>query len=286
MFPLGPEGQGSMALSPKPAVTMAAQDITVSRPGFQSGVTATLRELWGEQDFTDVTLATADDQQIKAHKAILASNSPFFRNILVKNPHQNPLLYLKNVHISELRQVLQFIYLGECDMPEGDLAVFLALGRDLRVTGLNQQDLDRTTAQQKGKERRKERSQSESNVRKCDQPTNNTVDTVAEAVDGLCLNGITGPIPKKVISHSKARAKLQEGATKNSKKVQTGIVDEDDESDQDDSMVSGFINLKPAQSKHSLPKQSSNKIFTCTLCDASYDEMKLMNRHMKAKHRT
>ena len=50
----------------------------------------TFKELWGDQDFADVTLATADDRQIKAHKVIISSCSPFFRNILVKNPHANP----------------------------------------------------------------------------------------------------------------------------------------------------------------------------------------------------
>ena len=69
----------------------------------------TFKELWGDQDFADVTLATADDRQIKAHKVIISSCSPFFRNILVKNPHPNPLIYLKGVSYEHIENALKFI---------------------------------------------------------------------------------------------------------------------------------------------------------------------------------
>ena len=84
---------------------MATGDITISHPGFQVQAQQTVRSLWTDEDFADVTLASADDKQMRAHKAILSSCSPFFRNILLKNPHQSPLLYLGNLHSSQLQQV-------------------------------------------------------------------------------------------------------------------------------------------------------------------------------------
>ena len=57
---------------------------------FATNAPKTFKQLWREQDFTDVTLATEDDQQIKAHKVILSSSSDFFRNLLLRNPHPNP----------------------------------------------------------------------------------------------------------------------------------------------------------------------------------------------------
>ena len=45
-----------------------------------------------DKDFFDVTLAW-DDEQIHAHKVILSACSPFFRNILRRNLHQNPILF-------------------------------------------------------------------------------------------------------------------------------------------------------------------------------------------------
>ena len=88
---------------------MSPEEITISNPGFEARAQQTLRSLWSDDDFADVTLATADDQQIKAHKAILSSASPFFRNILLKNPHQSPLIYLGNMQSGQLEQVLRFI---------------------------------------------------------------------------------------------------------------------------------------------------------------------------------
>ena len=64
-------------------------------------------------NFTDVTLATVDNQQIEVHKVILSSYSQFFRNILLRNPHPNPLLYLKDIRFKELEMIIKFIYLGQ-----------------------------------------------------------------------------------------------------------------------------------------------------------------------------
>ena len=45
---------------------------------FESAATATLKSLHSDLDFTDVTLACEDDQQIESHKVILSAASPFF----------------------------------------------------------------------------------------------------------------------------------------------------------------------------------------------------------------
>jgi len=96
------------------------------------------RGLWNDLDFADVTLATADHRQIKAHKNILSSSSPFFRNILVRNPHSNPLLYLKDVPYQQLELLVRFVYLGEVEVVQEELPAFLDLGRELQVRGLVQ----------------------------------------------------------------------------------------------------------------------------------------------------
>ena len=103
---------------------------------FETNATNTFRKLWNDQDFADVTLATVDDQPIRAHKVILSSCSEFFRNIFVKNPHQNPLLYLKGIRYNELALVIEFIYLGQCEVRQSELENFLSTGNDLKVGGL------------------------------------------------------------------------------------------------------------------------------------------------------
>jgi hypothetical protein len=99
----------------------------------------TFKELWQDQDFADVTLATADDRQLKAHKVIISSCSPLFRNILIKNPHQNPVIYLKGVNYEHLENALKFIYLGRCDVRKDDILAFPVTGADLEITGLMQE---------------------------------------------------------------------------------------------------------------------------------------------------
>ena len=86
--------------------------LNVSSNDFESNSSDTFRQLWNGKDFTDVTLATVDNQQIRAHKVILSSCSPFFKNILLRNPHQDPLFYLKDIRHKELEMILQFIYLS------------------------------------------------------------------------------------------------------------------------------------------------------------------------------
>jgi len=69
---------------------------------------------------------------------ILSGCSPFFRNILCRNPHQHPLLYLKGVKYTDLQSVLDFIYHGEVNVAQEELNSFLSVAEDLQVKGLTQ----------------------------------------------------------------------------------------------------------------------------------------------------
>ena len=104
--------------------------------GFEDNSRHTFRQLWEKGDFTDVTLATMDDQQIKAHKVILSSSSEFFRKVLLKNAHPHPLLYLKDIRHKDLDMVVRFIYLGQCALAQEDLESFLNAGKVLGIYGL------------------------------------------------------------------------------------------------------------------------------------------------------
>merc|ERR1719483_1784113 len=104
---------------------------------FETNISVAFRELREEKDFFDVTLA-CDDSQIQAHKVILSACSPFFRNVLRRNPHQHPLLYLKGVKYKELLCVLNFMYQGEVNVAQEELNSFLAVSEDLKVKGLTQ----------------------------------------------------------------------------------------------------------------------------------------------------
>jgi len=104
---------------------------------FEKNISGAFRELRDDKDFFDVTLA-CDDEQMYAHKVILSACSSFFRNILRRNPHQHPLLYLKGVKYTDLQSVLNFMYHGEVNVAQEELNSFLAVAEDLQVKGLTQ----------------------------------------------------------------------------------------------------------------------------------------------------
>ena len=76
---------------------MVSERLNYSWAEFETFTSGTLTDLFFDKDFLDVTLACDDGQQIKAHKVVLSSCSSFFKNILLKNPHPSPLIYLKGV---------------------------------------------------------------------------------------------------------------------------------------------------------------------------------------------
>ena len=102
---------------------------------FESNISSSLNKLRDDNDFFDVTLA-CDDEQFKAHKVIISACSPFFHTILKKNPHKEPLLYLRGVKQADLRGILDFMYHGEVTVYQEDLAAFLAVAEELKVKGL------------------------------------------------------------------------------------------------------------------------------------------------------
>ena len=102
----------------------------------------TYKSLLSDTDFTDVTLACQNNKWVKAHKVILSSSSIFFRDLLLGNPHQHPLVYLKGVNIKDLQAILQFIYLGEAKVAKDMVTSFIETAKELQVEGLTKEKDD------------------------------------------------------------------------------------------------------------------------------------------------
>ena len=103
---------------------------------FQEKVKSTFGALRNDREFVDVTLACEDAFQIDCHKAILASSSPFFENILTKLKHPRPLIYMRGMREADLVAMLDFIYFGEVNVEEEHLLGFLGLSEELGLKGL------------------------------------------------------------------------------------------------------------------------------------------------------
>jgi len=113
-----------------------AEKLRVQRNDFQDIAVGTLGGLRNDRDFSDVTLACEDGQQMEAHKVILAGASPFFLNLLKKNKHPHPLIYMRGVNSEDLVALVDFLYFGEANVDQENLDTFLSLAEELNLNGL------------------------------------------------------------------------------------------------------------------------------------------------------
>ena len=113
---------------------MPTEKFCVQWNEFEKDISSAFRHIREDRDFFDITIACEDDQ-IEAHKVILSACSPFFKNVLRRNKHQHPLIYLKGVSYRDMEAVLNFMYHGEVNIAQDDLNSFLQVAEDLRVKG-------------------------------------------------------------------------------------------------------------------------------------------------------
>ena len=117
-----------------------AENFCLKWQHFEANLSSAFQELRTEAEFFDVTLVCGDGQQIEAHKVVLSACSVFFRDLLRKYKHPQPLLFLKGVKYSEILSILNFMYEGEVTVVQEDLNSFLSIAEELKVKGLTKQE--------------------------------------------------------------------------------------------------------------------------------------------------
>jgi hypothetical protein len=95
-------------------------------------------------------------EKVYANKFVLCASSEVFRDMLVDceiSRQHNPAVILWDVDINLMSLILDFMYIGEVKISEGDLNEFLGLAKRLRVRGLvaeepkNQKDVGNERAE-------------------------------------------------------------------------------------------------------------------------------------------
>ena len=104
---------------------------------FQENVNTAFASLRKDNNFTDVTLAFEDGNQVEAHKVVLAASSPFFENLLKRNKHAHPLIYMRGLKSEDLIAILDFLYYGEAKIYQENLDNCLIIAEDIKLKGLN-----------------------------------------------------------------------------------------------------------------------------------------------------
>jgi len=132
---------GIKALSPggtqgSQAMKREEQKLCLKWSDFQENAISTFGTLREYREFADVTLACEDGQQVEAHKVILASSSPFFLNLLRRNKHPHPLIYMRGLKSEDLMAMIDFLYFGEANVNQENLDSFLAVAEELQLKGL------------------------------------------------------------------------------------------------------------------------------------------------------
>ena len=82
--------------------------------------------------------------------------SPFFLDLLKRNKHPHPLIYMKGIKSENMLAMINFLHKGEADVLQDNLESFLALADEMRLKGLSfeksQEQLDSTQTKQTTKE--------------------------------------------------------------------------------------------------------------------------------------
>ena len=109
-------------------------------------IESTLERLFSSKNLTDVTLISSDKIPVQAHKFVLSVCSSVLKDLLLSHSHESPIIYLGDVELSELESMLQFMYLGNVNIPTNKIERFLKLARDLHIEELAKGLLEYKTA--------------------------------------------------------------------------------------------------------------------------------------------
>lgn len=92
-------------------------------------------ELLQNEAFTDVTIA-AEGGTIKCHKMVLVACSAYFQSLFSELQCGHPIVVLKDVKLSEIKAILEYMYRGEVNIAHEQLGSLLKIAEVLKVKGL------------------------------------------------------------------------------------------------------------------------------------------------------
>jgi len=115
---------------------------------WKNEITATCKEYYMNQTFSDVTLVSDDNQNFYAHKIILAAASPAFKELLLSNEKKETKIFLQGITGDYVEVLLKLIYIGETNISNKNQEVMNVLEcfgidwlKDLHVEDLGTEQL-------------------------------------------------------------------------------------------------------------------------------------------------
>ncbi|XP_057378296.1 longitudinals lacking protein, isoforms A/B/D/L-like [Daphnia carinata] len=107
-----------------------------------------LQSLYQEQSFVDVTLA-AEGKSIQVHRLVLCAVSPYFQELLSNDCDKQAIIFLKDIPFQHLQALVHYIYHGEVNIAEDQLADLLSTAESLQIKGLTDSDCKMNNIEQR-----------------------------------------------------------------------------------------------------------------------------------------
>lgn len=84
----------------------------------------------------DITFA-CEGKKIGAHKLILFSCSPYFKDLLAGNKSSHPVFFFHDISYDILKAILEYMYMGEVHISNENLKDFIRVAEALQIRGLS-----------------------------------------------------------------------------------------------------------------------------------------------------
>ncbi|CAG9814991.1 unnamed protein product [Phaedon cochleariae] len=111
------------------------QQFCVRWNSYQTNLQNAFPKLLTSEHFVDVTLA-CENEMLKCHKVVLSACSTYFEKLLLENPCQHPIIFMKDMKFSEMQSLVDFMYKGEVNVTQDDLPSLLKSAEALQIRGL------------------------------------------------------------------------------------------------------------------------------------------------------
>ena len=125
----------------------SSQQFCVKWNSYSSNLQNVFPRLLTSEHFVDITLA-CEGQMIKCHKVVLSACSNYFEKLLIQNPCQHPIIFMKDMKHWEVQALVDFMYKGEVNVSQEELNSLLVAAEALQIRGLCGSDQTSTGNQQ------------------------------------------------------------------------------------------------------------------------------------------
>ncbi|XP_011180522.2 broad-complex core protein isoform X2 [Zeugodacus cucurbitae] len=119
-----------------PLPTIEGQTYCLRWNNHKSNLVEILDALIKVESYVDCTIVVDDQVHFKAHRVVLAANSPYFQAILQDVPMDHCSIIFPGVKAFEMRALLDYMYTGEVNVTQSQIPTIMRIAEELEVKGL------------------------------------------------------------------------------------------------------------------------------------------------------